>query len=383
MKETILTFPSLLFICLILTAGQACTFPDSRTSEKTYGNTDTVPVAQDPSIDRMFFIDGQFCQHLVSMKEDSRGDLWFGTIVYGLFRYDGETLHNYHDIEGVGSGRLISIQEDDQGVLWMASASGLTRHVLGTVDSTGTPVFDNYGKDAGLAEPETWSMLLDPSGDIILGTFSGASRFDQGSFTPLSFPKAVVADTNSILSYDRVNTLLLDKRGTYWYGMDGFGITCVHSDGRVSHFTKANGLTDNNVTALLEDSEGGIWIATMYGGISRYDPETGLFRNFTQEGLVEGVEVGALYEDKAGDIWFAAENSGIYHCDLSQLDKSDSFTNYYKDEGLETNGILCMMEDSKGRFWMGGWGCLFRFDRAQGEKTGDYFTVVTEEGPWE
>jgi len=118
----------------------------------------------------------------------------------------------------------------------------------------------------------------------------------------------------------------------------------------------------------MEDSKGNIWIGTFYGGVSRFDGKS--FTNFTQDGVISGIEVGGFYEDKTGNIWFAAENFGVYRYD------GNSFTNFYTKDGLITNAILSIFEDTEGRFWFGGWGGLFRFD-------GKSFVSVTKDGPWD
>ena len=134
----------------------------------------------------------------------------------------------------------------------------------------------------------------------------------------------------------------------------------------------------------MEDTQGSIWIGTMYGGVSRYDRTAGrAFTNFTQNGDVEGIEVASVYEDKAGNIWFPAENFGVYRFSpAAEKAGKAPFTNFYTNEGLITNGILCFLEDNTGRFWLGGWGGLFRFDRAAEQAGQKPVFSVTKNGPW-
>ncbi len=73
--------------------------------------------------------------------------------------------------------------------------------------------------------------------------------------------------------------------------------------------------------------------------------------------------------DKNGDIWFGVENHGVYKFD------GNSFSQYDKAQGLD-GSILCIYRDKQNRFWLGGWGGLFRYD-------GTSFSVVTKDGPWE
>ena len=98
----------------------------------------------------------------------------------------------------------------------------------------------------------------------------------------------------------------------------------------------------------------------MYDGVK--------FHNFTQDGLLDGVEAGAFYEDTDGSIWFAIENHGVYRYD------GQGFQHYHKEAGLE-GSILSIYRDNQDRFWFGGWGGLYRFD-------GSTFTSVTKDGPW-
>jgi len=51
------------------------------------------------------------------------------------------------------------------------------------------------------------------------------------------------------------------------------------------NFTTSNGLPDNFVRSLFEDSQGNIWIGTLNNGVSRYNGQN--FTNFnTSDGLM-------------------------------------------------------------------------------------------------
>lgn len=321
-------------------------------------SNDSFPQEGQIRTDPLFFIDGQLCQHLRRMFQDSKGNLWMGTNVYGLMRYDGDTLIYFDEKDGLGKGRITGILEDKDHNVWFGTASGLSKYDGKT--------FTNFTEKDGLINNEVWSLMIDSKGIFWIGTLEGISQFDGERFSSFAIPNIAVKDTNTHLSYNRITTIMEDKNGTFWIGTDGFGI-CKYDGKNFTHLTKDNGFIDNNISEFLEDENGDIWIGTMYGGLSHYDGKS--FTNYTQDGLIDGVEVGGFYKDRTGNFWFAAENNGVYRYD------GKVFTNFYKKENLPTNGILSILEDKEGRFWFGGWGGLFRFD-------GKSFQPVSKDGPW-
>lgn len=330
--------------------------------------------AEIPWIDPLFFIDGQLCQHVRKIFQDKSGNLWFGTNVYGLIRYNGDTLEYFTEKDELGGGRITGIVEDDKGNVWIGTYAGLTKF-----DGRS---FTTYTEKDGLLNKEIWSLIIDTKGIFWIGHNAGISRFDGKEFTTFPIPKAHVKDTTTVYSYDRITSIIEDRKGNFWFGTDGFGI-CKYNpkvepegtDKTFTLLTKEDGLPDNTIYDLMEDSHGNLWIGTFFGGVCKYDGVK--FTNFTNTGLINGVEVSGFFEDSSGDIWFAAENFGVYYYD------GTSFTNYNADNGLITNGILCIYEDREKRFWFGGWGGLFRYDpSALLRPDGETFFTVTKNGPW-
>ena len=370
-----------------------------------------------PRVDPLFFIEGQLCQHVRKIFQDKRGDLWFGTNVYGLMHYGAslndpvgrrDTLEYFSEKDGLGGGRITGIVEDKEGNVWFGTYGGLTRYDPSASLRTDGKSFTNFTEKDGLLNNEIWSLIIDSNGIFWIGTNEGVSRFDGKTFTDFIIPKAQVKDTTTIYSYDRITSIAEDINGKLWFGTDGFGI-CIYdplaSPGQggktFTNITVENGLPDNTIHELMSDTKGNIWIGTFFGGVSKYDArlndevgqarlndEVGQgtkFTNFTKDGVISGVEVSGFYEDKKGNIWFAAENNGVYHYDAGLpvgVGKGKSFTNLYTEDGLITSGILSIFEDKEGRFWFGGWGGLFRYDPSAERAGGKSFYSVTKDGPW-
>jgi hypothetical protein len=69
--------------------------------------------------------------------------------------------------------------------------------------------------------------------------------------------------------YGNVQCIFQDKSGTLWFGTTENGL--YKYDGKsFSRFLVADGLNSNNIYAILQDTEGNLWIATE-AGLCIYD----------------------------------------------------------------------------------------------------------------
>ncbi|HEX6886088.1 MAG TPA: two-component regulator propeller domain-containing protein [Planctomycetota bacterium] len=65
--------------------------------------------------------DGSPTLHRVfSLGEDRAGNIWFGTVEHGAWRYDGQSLRNYTAADGLTTRDVMAIYTDRQGDLWLA-----------------------------------------------------------------------------------------------------------------------------------------------------------------------------------------------------------------------------------------------------------------------
>jgi ligand-binding sensor domain-containing protein len=65
--------------------------------------------------------DGSPSLHRVfSIGEDRAGNIWFGTVEHGAWRYDGKSLRNYTAEDGLTSKDIMGIYTDRHGDLWLA-----------------------------------------------------------------------------------------------------------------------------------------------------------------------------------------------------------------------------------------------------------------------
>ncbi|MBI1879121.1 MAG: hypothetical protein HYR94_13025, partial [Chloroflexi bacterium] len=121
------------------------------------------------------------------------------------------------------------------------------------------------------------------------------------------------------------------------------------------NFTTADGLADNSVWVITQDSEGALWFNTRGGGVSRY--QYGQWQSFTtDDGLVDN-HVQVIAQDRAGALWFGTWGGGVSHY---QGGRWQSFTTA---DGLADNHVQVITQDSEGALWFGTWGGLSRYRR--------------------
>jgi len=270
-----------------------------------------------------------------SILEDSSGDLWFGTFGGGVSKYDGKNFTNYTEKEGLSNNDVFSIFQDKAGNIW-AGTNG------GGVSKYDGKTFTNYTKKEGLCDNNVSSILQDKSGNLWFGTPNGVSKFDDKSFTNYTQKEGLCDNCENW-----VNRIFEDRSGNLWFGTIG-GVSRLDRDGRTfTHYTEKEGLCYNNVQGILEDKAGNLWFGTYGGGISRLDRDGKTFTNFTEEDGLANNLVMSILEDRSGALWFGTDHGGVSKYD------GRTFTHFTRKEGLSDNYVASIFEDRSGNLWFG------------------------------
>ncbi|MFV0266325.1 MAG: two-component regulator propeller domain-containing protein [Draconibacterium sp.] len=133
--------------------------------------------------------------------------------------------------------------------------------------------------------------------------------------------------------------------------------------------TVDNGLSHNEVTAIVQDNDGFIWIGTR-GGLNRYDGYG--FKVFNQvpndPNSLVNPSIESLFVDSRGHIWIGTKSGGVSKYDPVSETFKNIVSNYRQPNPLlSDNRILCFHEDTEGNIWMGTWGHgIFVYNEAAG-----------------
>ena len=373
-----LSMPFLLLLSLLLLSScsaQETTTPPPEIPAESFAVPDppSPQEYQDPFAD--LNVDAQLMLVMRRVFQDSREILWF--VGDGVFRYDGDSLIDFSEHEVFRRTVVRQMAEDQKGNLWFATLTGLVKYEPSTPEYVGT--FRNYTDKDGLIGNDVWSMEIDSKGIIWIGTLDGISRFDGVSFTHFVLPETKPDDTRGVTSPWIVHSIMEDSKGKIWFATNGGAYIHDPSSGELSHISEKDGLCHDVVNDILEDRSGNIWFTTHHNGVCRWDPSMGLkassFTHISAEAGISNTEAWSLYEDRSGNIWFPIEHEGIYRYNPT----TGELTNFHKEEGLPMNAVHSIIEDQEGRFWLCGFGGLYRYDSTATEAS---FVNMTREGPW-
>jgi len=133
-----------------------------------------------------------------------------------------------------------------------------------------------------------------------------------------------------------------------WVGTTG---GASYYDGKTWHtVTVEDGLLDNEVFAVLGDSQGRMWFGTGQG-VSVYDIRAQKWQTYVVQDGLAGPEVRSILEDHTGSLWFGTRNG------LSRFDGQNWVSYRSENSGLPDDQIHTIVQDSRGRilFGTGAW----------------------------
>jgi signal transduction histidine kinase/CheY-like chemotaxis protein/streptogramin lyase len=213
------------------------------------------------------------------------------------------------------------IIEVDDGILWLATDSGLyqfnvnTEQVIGHVERysgvlyslSGIVATNLYQDDSGkiwIASHEDGLNIYDPD----------LERFDY-------FPHMVPGAPTSIVD-GKVHSLHISDQNTLWIGVDSTLHKVNLIDQSLTVYPlEENGFNRQNITAIVKDQRGILWLGSNDGHLLRFDPETETFSEQHAFGgsdferTPHGANVVDLYEDEQNNLWVIMEAGGIYRLD--------------------------------------------------------------------
>jgi signal transduction histidine kinase/ligand-binding sensor domain-containing protein len=328
------------------------------------------------------------------------GGLWIGYRTGGASFLKAGHVDNYGEKEGLPSAQILKFVMDGEGAIWMATSHGLMRFD----HSHWTMIGAEQGFTGGFIE----AFLFDHKGRLWIGTrdsvfllpphtrifqaYKVAGGADLGQTPdgtvwmwrptmpwtsqdtmPQIAPgqgKSYSATNlkNSMSNGPETYTMGAATDGTVWTNEFGprQGITRIprsawplkkdhgRNDDAMERFTHQDGLTDDTVSAFLEDREGNIWIATRKG-LDRFRREN-VHRGPAPIG--DTVRSSILLPDEKGALWAARADGNQPFTRI----QNDTVTLYGKPRKA-----VSLYRAGDGTIWIGGFATLTKYAKGRFE----------------
>lgn len=137
------------------------------------------------------------------------------------------------------------------------------------------------------------------------------------------------------------------------------GIPSLSAQNAIQYWNTENGLSNDWVSAVVQDHEGYIWIATQYG-LNRFDGYE--FKHYQYEpnnpNSIGSNWIRSMVQDSSGTLWLGAYLSGV-----NAFDPYTGLAQHYElisnNPELEIRGIISVFCDQNQTVWSGGSNGLF------------------------
>ncbi|HEU4470642.1 MAG TPA: two-component regulator propeller domain-containing protein [Flavisolibacter sp.] len=310
--------------------------------------------------------------HITAMAVGKKTGLWIGTAGEGIFHLSTDTIH-LTEQQGLKDAFINSLAIDGDGMLWIGTrSSGFQQYSNGLFSSPGQKLNGDGVKSILITEADlvwlgtTSSGLVQvkpaqvqvlpqhlglsstimlpvyqhPNGEIWLGTAGkGASR--------LAGDKTTVFNKQNGLSSD----LVLSVYGTEDYvyigtanGLDRFNLRSQAID---RHYTKEDGLSNNSIQSLFQDSHKRLWATTRAGGLHQLKAN-GYFEKLGVPAALVNIGFLNAFESRDGRMFFGTRGAGML-----AMATDGNFTHFNSAKGFPADVVYCFFEDKKGVLWMG------------------------------
>src|SRR5664279_241845 len=355
------------------------------------------------------------------LAEDKNGRFWVGTDGGGLNLMDRKKdsfIHFVFDSSNTNSlgsfyNQIVSLKSAADGTLWVGTNEGLDHFDFGIkkfthyqkADTSYTPelfeLINRYtkadGRVAAIVHPtddvnSTVHFDLKEPSDLLvtgMGEIHKSNRADYGWIEDargriiwsMDFANTL-GDVNGRI---RSGILHLDK-GSYFlrYTSDGgysfgrwvlgaplhsdlWGITITRipieeAEAFNREVTKRdfNGLGDNKIICVTEDSKKNLWIGSNNGGIDFFDPTTGKFASYENRSTGPTCVISIMEDKKTGNVWVGDYLFGL----LLMNPKGEVIKTYNASNGLPSNSVIGIEMDQRGILWIATENGLCRFDPA-------------------
>jgi ligand-binding sensor domain-containing protein/signal transduction histidine kinase len=274
-----------------------------------------------------------------ALLEARDGTLWAAT-AKRIMRFHPETLARVGEPVSLLDDFYSGLLQDKEGVIWVSTIRSVLQidpargEVVRNKLSERRPWLSSDGSGTILVTGDDGrdirTVMRDSAGNTWIGTFGkGLLRIRPGDSAAERFSRA------DGLSNDNVWSIFEDREHDLWVGTQD-GLHCIR-DGAVTTLTRQEGLASANFDALAAGPGEAVWASTP-AGMYRMDRDPPRL-------LLKGTRATALLADRDGNLWAATRN-GI----LRMINGGSSPVRL--PPGVSLSNVAAMADDSRHRVWI-------------------------------
>lgn len=318
-------------------------------------------------------------ENLSKIVRDNDGSYWFLLPDDGVVHYDPETKHSLHlkhdpnDTTTLASNRVTAIVQHPDKSYWLFHSNGVVEKLIQT--KSGFRIATRKHPFSKIKESDNsylpGNLLIDSDGDLwiyVVNRPLGVLFFD------VKTQKLRHIHSKSVgarLTNDIVSAMVQDNKGLIWISTDHGGINVVDkktfSIRKIrNHPENESSLSLNSITTMIKDDEGVIWVGTYKKGVSYYHENIRRFPLYNRYSEPYGLpyeDINCMVEDDIGNLWIGTNGGGLVHFNR----QNGKFTTYRHDpmnpNSLSSDVIVSLFLDHQKKLWIGTYfGGLNRFD---------------------
>ncbi|WP_242203535.1 hybrid sensor histidine kinase/response regulator transcription factor [Aestuariivivens insulae] len=295
---------------------------------------------------------------VTAISEAKNGSIWIGTAKgINILQADKSFNHIYHKKNSnntLSNNFIRALVFDDIGNLWIATYQGL--NYLDTSKNKFQVYKHTDGASNSISHNSVRSLFFDQNDFLWIGTYFGGVNFVNRNSLQFSYYYHNLLDKNS-LGYNIVGAITEDDLGNLYVGTEGGGLyhfnRSNHNFSPIKSFS-GKPLNIYTIKSLLYDSKKRLWIGTYLDGLYVLDLKRGTLKSYKeelhpQEGLWDNTVI-SLLEDSSGNIWIGTDGGlNQYSLETGKLIKVDLSTNLTMEEPT----VKTLYADNKNTLWIG------------------------------
>lgn len=324
--------------------------------------------------------DGLAQSQVRAINQDYNGFLWFATMG-GVSKFDGTEFYNYSTEDGLIDNQVNCILNSANTDIWFGCAGGISR--FNGTEFFSYP-FDKLSENYlvyDIVELSPGELLLATNGNGLLrfsessGEFSRVSAFPDDAFIRkllltksgdllvgsrrgmFMVPGVVFENMTALIENVSVSDISINPGGSIWLSTFGDGIFLLKQNSTVN-VTEEQGLQNNFVREITQDSSGHIWVASR-SGLNKVSPDgQPIFK--TNIGL-NYENIKTTFMDREENLWIGTDGKGVYRF------TGEQFVTFSKQDGLISDIAMAINSSSNRGMWIGSYdngACLFKGDTA-------------------